>query len=493
MQVSIIEPPAWSNWGLSDVNQACRQPVMENHNKHSGKKAIFKFIKKILTPVRKTASLKRRIYARSEHTISRSQIGENALKVLYRLQREGFDAYLVGGCVRDLLLGREPKDFDVVTDADPDQIKKVFRNCRLIGRRFRLAHVHFGKEVVEVATFRGAGSENSDLQQLNKEGRLVRDNVYGTLEEDVWRRDFTVNALYYNIKDFSVVDYVGGMADHQAGLLRLIGDPDIRFREDPVRMLRAVRFAVKLGFNLDEKCAEAIPALATLLFDIPPARLYDEVLKLFLSGYAVQTFEMLRHYGLFQVLFPDTEKSLATEQDGFPRLLLSKALENSDNRIAEGKAITAYFLFAAFLWEPFQLNARKKIEAGQIEYIAYQEAANDIIGRQVKRTAFPRHIGVSIREVWNLQPKFAIRTGARPLRLLTHPKFRAAYDFLLLRAQTGGADPDLADWWTRLQALDEAEQLKMTQPARKRSAGKGRRKGPRKKPGGGSAVDHFKP
>ena len=241
-----------------------------------------------------------RVYARSEHSISRSQVSENALKVLYRLKKAGFEAYLVGGCVRDLLLGREPKDFDVVTDARPDQIKKVFRNCRLVGRRFRLAHVQFGRDIIEVATFRGSVEENSEHRFLNEEGRLLRDNQYGNIEEDVWRRDFTVNSLYYNIKDFSVIDYVGGMEDHLSGTLRLIGDPETRFREDPVRMLRAVRFAVKLGFNLHPDSEKPIAGLADLLNNIPPARLFDETLKLFLSGYALQTFEMLRHYDLFR-------------------------------------------------------------------------------------------------------------------------------------------------------------------------------------------------
>ncbi|MFA6052576.1 MAG: polynucleotide adenylyltransferase PcnB [Methylobacter sp.] len=407
-----------------------------------------------------------RIYPRAEHNISRSQISENALKVLYRLQKEGFDAYLVGGCVRDLLLGREPKDFDVVTNADPEQVRKVFRNCRLIGRRFRLAHVFFGREIIEVATFRGAGEEQNDKQVLNKEGRLLRDNVYGTIEEDVWRRDFTVNALYYNIKDFSVVDYVGGMADHKAGTLRLIGDPDMRFREDPVRMLRAVRFAVKLGFNIHPDCEKAIHNDAELLASIPPARLYDEALKLFLSGYALQTFEMLRHYRLFQMLFPSTEKSLAVEDNGFPKLLLVKALENSDNRIAEGKTVTAYFLLAAFLWEPVQVRAKQKMAQGAVEFIAYQDAANEVISRQIGSTSLPRHISMSMKEVWSLQPKFNARFGSKPSRLITHPRFRAGYDFLLLRAETGGADPELAEWWTKYQAASETEQRKMTQPPR---------------------------
>jgi poly(A) polymerase len=400
---------------------------------------------------------------------------------LYRLQKSGFDAYLVGGCVRDLLLGREPKDFDVATNADPEQIRKIFRNCRLIGRRFRLAHVHFGREVIEVATFRGAGEEQNDKQMLNKEGRLLRDNVYGTIEEDVWRRDFTVNALYYNIRDFSVVDYTGGMEDHRTGTLRLIGEPETRFREDPVRMLRAVRFAVKLGFKLHPDCEKSIPELAELLSNIPSARLYDETLKLFLSGYALQTFEMLRHYGLFKVLFPATESSLAIEENGFPKLLLIKALENSDNRIAEGKTVTAYFLLAAFLWEPVRMQAKEYMAQGMVEYIAYQEAAGDVISRQIKSTALPRHISMAMREVWNLQPRFTIRLGSKPSRLLTHPRFRAAYDFLLLRAATGGADPELAEWWTRYQEAGETEQRKMTQPARRLQHNKsGRKKNYRK-------------
>ena len=441
--------------------------------------AILNFFKKLINSAKnevEPVSTQVRVYSRSEHNISRSQISENALKVLYKLQKEGFSAYLVGGCVRDLLLGREPKDFDVVTNADPEQIRKVFRNCRLIGRRFRLAHVHFGREVIEVATFRGAADDQQDKQVLNKEGRLLRDNVYGTIEEDVWRRDFTVNALYYNIKDFSVVDYVSGMADHKAATLRLIGDPETRFREDPVRMLRAVRFAVKLGFRLHPDCEKSMHKVADLLSSIPSARLYDESLKLFLSGYALQTFEMLRHYGLFQVLFPTTENCLSVEEEGFPRLLLVKALENSDNRIAEGKTVTAYFLFAAFLWESVQVRAKEKMGRGLVEFMAYQDAANEVISLQVKSTALPRHITLAMREVWSLQPKFNARFGSKPSRLLTHPRFRAAYDFLLLRAETGGADPEVAKWWAKYQEANENEQRKMTQPPRKASGGKSNRK-----------------
>ncbi|GAB6141060.1 polynucleotide adenylyltransferase PcnB [Methylosoma difficile] len=465
--------------------------VIKKLKDKQGAAIIINFLKRILPSANPQETVeaelpvaeKFRIYPRSEHVISRSRISDNALKVLYRLQKEGYDAYLVGGCVRDLLLGREPKDFDVVTNADPEQIKKVFRNCRIIGRRFRLAHVHFGGEVIEVATFRGASENASDKQILDKEGRLLRDNVYGSIEEDVWRRDFTVNALYYNIKDFSVVDYVNGMDDHKAGVMKLIGDPIVRFREDPVRMLRAVRFAVKLGFNIDSQCQQPIKEMAELLGSIPSARLYDEVLKLFLFGYALQTFEMLRHYGLFQVLFPATEKSLGSEENGYPRQLLVKALQNSDNRIADGKSVTAYFLFASFLWEPVQILAKEKQAQGLPEFMAYQDAASEILSQQVRITALPRHISLAIREVWSLQPKFNSRIGSKPSRLIGHPRFRAAYDFLLLRAETGGAEAELAEWWGKYQNANENEQRKMTAPPRKSAHSKsGRRKSYRKKP-----------
>lgn len=408
-----------------------------------------------------------KIYPRSEHCISRTQISENALKVLTRLKKADFEAYLVGGCVRDLLLGREPKDFDVATNASPEQVKQIFRNCRIIGRRFRLAHVFFGREIIEVATFRGgADNEESDRQVVHEDGRLLRDNVFGTLEEDVWRRDFTVNALYYNIRDFSVVDYTGGMQDHAAGVLRLIGDPEVRYREDPVRMIRAIRFAVKLGFTLHPDTEKPIHAQADLLKSIPSARLYDEVLKLFLAGYGLQTFEMLRHYGLFGILFPETERCLATQEQDFPRLFLIRALENSDRRYNDGKTLTPYFLLAALLWEPLQVAAQKRIGNGENETLAYQNAANEVLARQIKITAMPRHITQSMRDVWFMQPKFTRTVGTRPYRLLEQPKFRAAYDFFQLRAETGGADPQLVEWWAQFQEADEELRKQMTAPGK---------------------------
>jgi poly(A) polymerase len=415
--------------------------------------------------------------------ISRSLISDNALKVLYRLKKEGYQAYLVGGCVRDLLLGREPKDFDVVTDAHPEQVRAVFRNCRLIGRRFRLAHVHFGEEVIEVATFRGlVAEEEPHHERVLENGRILRDNVYGSIAEDAFRRDFSVNALYYNIADFSVVDYVGGMDDHKASMLRLIGDPDKRYREDPVRMLRAVRFAVKLGFTIHPSCAAPIPHLAPLLQEIPPARLFDEVVKLFLSGYAVQTFEQLRHYRLFGALFPETEQSLAVEQQGFPLTFLAKALERSDQRVSDNKPVAPFFLFSALLWEPVRARAKARVEAGENEFLAYQESASEVIGRQIRHIALPRSIALPMREVWNLQPRFEQTRGGRPFRVLGHPRFRAAYDFLVLRAETGEADPLLAEWWGRFQEAGETEQKAMTRTG-KREAGRsrGRKRRPRSK------------
>ena len=406
------------------------------------------------------------------------------MKVLQRLKKANFEAYLVGGCVRDLLLGREPKDFDVATNASPEQVKQVFKNCRIIGRRFRLAHVFFGREIIEVATFRGSEAETSEQQVVHEDGRLLRDNVFGTLEEDVWRRDFTVNALYYNIRDFSVVDYTGGMQDHADAVLRLIGDPKVRYREDPVRMLRAIRFAVKLGFTLHPDTENPIYSQAELLKSIPAARLYDEVLKLFLSGYGVQTFEMLRHYGLFAMLFPATDKCLETQEHEFPRLFLIRALENSDLRFNEGKSLTPYFLLAAILWEPLQSSVQKRLAQGDHETIAMQNAANDILTRQIKIVAMPRHITQSMRDVWFLQNKFSRIFGSRPYRLLEQPKFRAAYDFLQLRAETGGADQELVDWWTRFQSADEELRKKMTTPPKgslSNPKGKSRRYRPRSK------------
>ncbi len=431
-----------------------------------------------------------RIISRDQHGISRSNISEHALKVLYRLNKAGYQAYLVGGGVRDLLLGHEPKDFDIATDATPEQVKALFRNCRLIGRRFRLAHVFFGRDIIEVATFR-ARHDNGGDGKTSAEGMLLRDNVYGTLEDDAWRRDFSVNALYYNIADFSVVDYTGGMADLEAGRLRIIGDPEERFREDPVRMLRAVRFAAKLGFRIGEAEEEAIYELGDLLADIPAARLFDEVLKLLLTGYGVETYELLRHYDLFGELYPETEDALEEESEGFPRTLLAHALENTDRRIDDGLPVTPAFLLAALLWEPVRMRAEELIERGMPELEAMQRAGDEVVRESVRYVAFPKRFSQQSREIWDMQVRLNSRGGRRADRLMENPRFRAGYDFLVLRARSGEAVEELAEWWTRYQEANERERRELNAPFSGREGGGGgrarrggRRPRRRKSPGG---------
>jgi len=417
---------------------------------------------------------------RSEHPISRVNISPNALKVLYRLKDSGYQAHLVGGGVRDLLLGREPKDFDVATDAHPDAIRKLFRNCRLIGRRFRLAHVVFGREIIEVATFRALQDDRDEDgdQHVDDEGRIVRDNVFGDIEGDAFRRDFSVNALYYNIADFSIIDYTGGMTDIEQGVLRLIGDPDTRFREDPVRMLRAVRFATKLGFRIDPGTERPIKTLAPLLGDIPPARLFDEMLKLFLGGAALANFEMLRHYNLFGQLFPMTEQSLTHEENNFPLTLISRGMANTDDRVEQGKPVTPAFLFAVFLWQPVRERAAQLEAEGQHPVLALQHASSQIISEQAAVMATPRRFSLPMRDIWMLQLRLETRGGRRSMRLLGHPRFRAAYDFLLLRAEAGEVPNELGEWWTEFQqtAPQQHEQQERAARPRKRRRNRTRRK-----------------
>jgi poly(A) polymerase len=428
-----------------------------------------------------------RIIPRAEHGISRANISDHALKVLYRLKDAGFRACLVGGGVRDLLLGREPKDFDVATDAHPDEVRRLFRNCRLIGRRFRLAHVHFGSEIIEVATFRAPHATIDDDEgeggdALMEDGRIIRDNVYGTIEQDAWRRDFTVNALYYDIQDFSVIDYTGGMEDLKNGVLRLIGDPQLRYREDPVRMLRAVRFAGKLGFRLHPESETLIPQFSDLLSAVSSARLFDEVLKLFHGGYALQTFELLRHYGLFGYLFPATEEALSHEEQGFPITFVANALRNTDERIRETKGVNPAFLYAALLWEPVRLHAQSLMQHGVLELAALQAAGSALLDSQLHHTAIPKRFGLPMREIWELQSRFEQRQGGRVLRFLQHPRFRAAYDFFCLRARSGETDPELCEWWARIQEVDEDERRQMIENSGGNArSGARRRRRPRKK------------
>jgi poly(A) polymerase len=523
-----------------------------------------------------------RIIPRSEHTVSRSGISPNALRVLHRLREGGFQAFLVGGCVRDLLIGMEPKDFDVATDALPEEVKKLFRNCRLIGRRFRLAHVFFGRETIEVATFRAASApsqgeepladadpedgeapeldspadieaaleaslgdddedegdepeesasesaaaepvaavpesspsqpqqpavmkrdseaeprfsrrdrrrdrfdEDADTdRQLDHMGRILRDNVYGTIDDDVWRRDFTANALYYNIADFSLWDYVGGFDDIKQRRLRLIGDPDTRYREDPVRMLRAARFEAKLGFEMEPHTAEPLERLKGLLTHVPPARLFDETLKLFLSGHGAQSLAVLRKHGLFSVLLPATDAYLEAHPGALVEKLLIQGLKNTDERAQAGKPVTPTFLFALLLYGPIAREIESTPPERWHELHTILDACDRAIREAQKHMSIPRRFSLGVREMFALQPRLEHPRGRRSLRVLEHPRFRAAYDMLLLRAEHGLAPREIAQWWTRIQEVSSEERGRMADALAPQGGAPprtGARRGPRRR------------
>ena len=429
------------------------------------------------------------VIPRSEHAVSRAQISPNALKVLYKLKEAGFQAFLVGGAVRDLMLGFRPKDFDVATNALPDEVRRLFRNCRLIGRRFRLAHVHFGQEIIEVATFRAAAApEREDAEDTDMEGeaddpldaavtapfgsehrafdttgRILRDNIYGTIEEDVWRRDFAANGLYYNIEDFSIWDFVDGVNDVRARRLKLIGDPENRYREDPVRMLRAVRFAAKLDFSIEDSTERPIRQLAHLLDGVPAARLFDECLKLFLSGFGAQSFRLLQQYGLFEHLFPMSAAAFKLPAYAYAQEMLEAGLVNTDARIAADKPVTPTFLFAVLLWGAVLRELNEQSAGPAPDLTQLMQACDSVLRAQQSRVAIPRRFAVPMRELLMLQPRFNRRAGIKSLSLLQHPRFRAAFDFLLLRAQLGVADPELAQWWTHLQLLSQEDRVALVQ------------------------------
>ncbi len=422
-----------------------------------------------------------RIVPRDQHGISRKQISPNALRVLYRLREAGYGGYLVGGAVRDLLIGGAPKDFDVATDATPEQVRQLFRNCRLIGRRFRLAHVVYGREIIEVATFRSAEDDGSGDRETEDGGRLLRDNVYGSIEDDAIRRDFTANALFYAIEDFSLRDYVGGFEDVQRRLLRLIGDPETRYREDPVRMLRAIRLAAKLDFDIEPATAAPIPQLAALLREASSARLFDESQKMFLCGHAEASFLGLERHGLLDVLLPDAAKALATDTRGGCRALILQALRNTDQRVREDKPVTPAFLFAALLWPAYAQHLQRMLSDGFDLAVAEQRAADRILLHQVERIAIPRRFGVPLQELWWMQSRLGTRQRKRVLRLLAHPRFRAAYDFLELRASVVPELAAEAAFWREAQGLDpQGLDTRLAAEAPEPSPGKRRR---RRRPG----------
>lgn len=388
-----------------------------------------------------------RTIPRDQHAISRKDISPSALRVLYRLHESGFAAYLVGGAVRDLLLGEHPKDFDVATDATPEQVKQLFRNCRLIGRRFRLAHVVYGREIIEVATFRANSDDGSGDRETDEEGRVLRDNVYGSIEDDAVRRDFTANALYYAIADFSVRDYCGGFEDVRNRVLKLIGDPETRYREDPVRMLRAVRLAAKLGFTIDPGSADPIPRLAPLLREASSARLFEECLKLFLSGHAEAGFLGLEAHGLLSSLLPETAVALAANRSGALRRMLIAGLRATDARIAADEPVSPAFLFALLLWPAYCRNLAQLQAQGMLAAEAERRAADRVTLHQVDTVALPRRFSLPMQEIWLLQSRFSQRQRKRVVRLLAQPRFRAAFDFLQLRQIASDSHTaDIAFW-----------------------------------------------
>ncbi|HEY5863361.1 MAG TPA: polynucleotide adenylyltransferase PcnB [Casimicrobiaceae bacterium] len=416
-----------------------------------------------------------RIYGPDQPPVRRDQLSNGARTVIRKLQDEGFKAFIVGGAVRDLLLGLAPKDFDLATDATPEQVKPLFRRAFIIGRRFRLVHVHVGNEVIEVSTFRAAqtGDDATD-----EHGRLLSDNVYGTQAEDAARRDFTINALYFDPADETIWDFVGGMTDIRARRMKLIGPPVTRFREDPVRMLRAVRLAAKLDLTLDPKTAEPISRLAPLMSNVPPARLFDEMQKLLLSGHSVETLRSLRAHGLSHGLLPLLDVIM---EQPLGQKFIDVALAGTDLRVREGKGVSPAFLFATLLWHEVLVTWTQSKGRGDKSLPALFDAMDKVLSAQAQRIAIPRRFEATIKEIWSLQPRFEQRAGSRPFRLLEHPRFRAAYDFLALRGGSGEVPEALVDWWTRFQDAGEEERAAMLRPdeapkKRRRPRGRGRKR-----------------
>ena len=395
------------------------------------------------------------IVTAGQHSVTRKSIGRSALKVLDKLHEAGHSAYLVGGGVRDALVGLKPKDFDIATDASPETIRALFKNSRIIGRRFRLVHVVYGREIIEVATFRAAHNKGEG-GEIGAAGRIVRDNVFGSIEEDAYRRDFSVNALYYNIADGSVVDYVGGLKDLERGVFQLIGDPVTRCEEDPVRVLRAVRLAAKLKFKIDPDTLAAMRATSSELSATPPPRLFEEVLKLFQGGYALRSFHAVREHELLRYLFPMLDTRLKQGDEPLVKML-DAALENTDRRVAQGKPITPYYLLAFMLWPDVQEYAIDECESGMSINDGLMGASDAVLSRQLRITSIPRRLSGPMKELWLMQPRLERLKGGRALKLIEDRRFRAAYDFLCLRATIEPNLQSSADWWTKVQSMPEEQ------------------------------------
>ena len=439
---------------------------------------ITKFIKRILrrdpmvkhTQANNTGAPKR--IPKKSHHIDPHLLSKNAVKVTQTLQQAGYEAFIVGGAVRDLVLGIGPKDFDVATNATPDQVQRLFRKARLIGRRFQIVHVtFFGKghpEIIEVSTFRALLDNAGD--HVAESGRILRDNVWGSQGEDAARRDFTINAMYYDPSSETVLDYHGGMVDMQKKTLRMIGDPTKRYREDPIRMLRAIRFAAKTGFNLDAQTRAPIAQLGKLLQDVPSARLFDEILKLLMSGYSWAAIQGLRNAGLHHGLLPLLDHILDnSEASKGANDFVKLALANTDQRIQSGKSVSAGFLFATLLWPDLLKNWKANIASGMSNIPALHDAMDDTIATQSSGMTIQRRFESDMREIWSMQPRFEKRVGRYPYRLLESPRFRAGYDFMLLRCATGEQNPALGEWWTSFITADPSTQEELMASAKNES------------------------
>jgi poly(A) polymerase len=443
---------------------------------------IRKLIQRVFKPKKKLAAVSSSMqkYGRRAHGIDRDKISSAALKTTEGLQAAGFDAYIVGGAVRDLMLGKVPKDFDIATNATPEQVRSVFRRARIIGRRFKIVHVMFGAETIEVTTFRGSHLSDDGDAQVAESGRILRDNVFGNMEEDAERRDFTINALYYDPRTEEVWDYHNGVPDIKARMLRIIGDAETRYREDPVRMLRAVRLSAKLGMNIDQASETLIPKLADLLQDVPPSRMFDEMLKLFMSGHAMESAAALRKHGLHHGVLPLLDVVL--EQPMGERFV-SLALKNTDDRVLQDKPVSPSFLFATLLWHEVLAAWQKYQAQGMKPLPALIDAMHEISDIQAEKLAIPKRYSITMKEIWGLQPRFEQRAGQRPFRLLENERYRAGYDFLLLRCESGELPMELAEWWDTFAHADTETRNRMLQPDT--TAPKKRRR--RRKPGGGAA------
>ena len=444
---------------------------------------INKFIRRILgVPAKAVNATEPVVLGASQHKINPDHVSPNAVRVTHTLQQAGFKAFIVGGAVRDLLLGIKPKDFDVATDATPDEVKRLFRRAFIIGRRFQIVHVMFGQDLIEVTTFRGSSSDGAPKDE---HGRVLRDNTFGEQHEDAVRRDFTINAMYYNPANQTVLDYHGGMQDMRNKTLRIIGVAEARFREDPVRLLRVVRFAAKLNFKIAPDTREPMAVMAPLINNVPTARVFDEMLKLLMSGHALACLRQLRQEGLHHGLLPLLDVVL---EQPLGEKFVTLALANTDERIRQGKPVSPGFLFASLLWHQVLEKWDAYLAAGESSIPALHLAADDVLDSQTEQLALQRRITGDMRDIWAMQPRFERRVGKTPHKLLEHPRLRAGYDFLLLRCASGEIDSELGEWWTDFMAADGSgrEELLNRKPdadaagaatkKRRRRGGRGRSK-----------------